>query len=82
MVNISKGGFLEKIEAIKKIVMQKKGKLSKIDLEKLKQIPDEVKIGSKIIKYHPEASVYEEVVRESASDEMNKLREIIVKKLT
>ena len=72
----------EKLKQIREAIMNNNKKRPKLDPEKLKQIPDEVNIASKIIKYHPEASAYEKVVREDCSDAMNELRKKIIKKLS
>ena len=81
MSKISKNSFQKNIETVKKVIMEKKDKLPQLNPETLKQLPDEAIIGSKNIKYHPETAVYEKVVQEDGSEAMNKLRELIVKKL-
>ena len=82
MKKVQKISIEKQLEKIKGVFMKKSDKLQKLDLSKMKQIPDEVNISSKIIKYHPDASVYEKVVREDNSDAMNELRKRIIKKLS
>lgn len=82
MKKVQKISIEKQLENLKGVFMKKSDNLPKLDPTKLKQIPDEVNIASKIIKYHPDASVYEKVVREDNSDAMNELRKKIIKKLS
>ena len=74
MKKISKIPLQKQLENVKKVIAEKKSKLPKIDASKLKQIPDEVKIGNKVHRYGPEVEAFEEVVRENSSEAMNRLR--------
>ena len=63
-----------KFEQAKNIIMQDGQKLPKLDLSKLKQIPDEVQIGSKIYKYDPEVETYERIVKEGTGDIIKQIK--------
>ena len=79
MKKIPKIFIREQVEKIKGTLMKNSDKLPKLDPSKLKQIPDEVRLGDKIYRYGPEVEAYEEVVRELASGAMQKLREKFMK---
>lgn len=64
---------VEKLEQAKNIIMQTESKLPKLDLSKLRQVPDKVEIGSKIYEYDPEIETYKNIAKDGTGDIIKKI---------